>query len=96
MTIPKEVKPKWTETAKSVKPYAGSAKFGDLENWLMGICVNYAMAQLGGEDWEQEKVLLLMEYLSDLALKWYLQYVLQINQAQEYWTFEDVILGLYD
>ena len=69
LTILKKVKPKQTETSKTVKPYAGSAKFRDLENWLMGICVNYAMAQLGGEDQEQEKVLLLMEYLSELALK---------------------------
>ena len=57
MTIPKEVKPKQTEMFKSIRPYVGSAKFGDLENWLMGMCVNYAMAQLD---------------LSELALKWYL------------------------
>ena len=85
--------------SKSIRPYAGSAKFRDLENWLIGICVNYAMAQLGGEDQEHKKVLLLMEYLSELALKWYLQHVLHVNRTQEYWIFEDmilVILGLYD
>ena len=49
------------------------------------------MAQLGREDREQEKVLSLMEYLSELALKWYLQHVLHVNRTQEYWTFEDVI-----
>ena len=46
LTILKEVKPKQTEASKSIKPYSGSAKFGDLENWLIDICVNYAMAQL--------------------------------------------------
>ena len=55
--------------SKSIRPYAGSAKFGDLENWLISICINYAMAQLGSEDQEHKKVLLLMEYLSELALK---------------------------
>ena len=34
---------------KSVKPYLGSAKFSELENWLMGIYINYAMAQLAEE-----------------------------------------------
>ena len=58
--------------SKSIRPYAGSAKFRDLENWLIGICVNYTIAQLGGEDQEQEEVPSLMEYLSELALKWYL------------------------
>ena len=62
----------------------------------MSVCVNYAMAQLGGEEREQEKVLSLMEYLSELALKWYLQHVLHVSRTQEYWTFEDVILGLYN
>ena len=57
--------------SKAVKPYIESAKFGDLENWLMGVCVNYAMAQLGRED-QEHKVLSLMEYLSELALNWYL------------------------
>ena len=61
----------------------------------MGVCVNYARAQLSGEDWEQEEVLSLMEYLSELALKWYLWHVLHVNRTQEYWAFEDVILGLY-
>ena len=62
----------------------------------MSICINYVMAHLGREDREQEKVLLLMEYLSEWALKWYLQHVLHVNRTQEYWTFEDVILRLYD
>ena len=55
LTILKEVKPKQTETAKSIKLYVGSANFGDLENWLMSICVNYAIAQLGGEDQSERK-----------------------------------------
>ena len=79
MIIPKEVKLKWTE--KSVKSYSGLATFRDLENRLMGICVNYAMAQLGGEEREQRKLLSLIEYLSELALKWYLQHVLNVNRT---------------
>ena len=69
MTIPKEVKSKRTEAFKSVKPYSGSAKFSKLENWLMGVCINYAMAQLGGDKREHRKVLSVMDYLSDAALK---------------------------
>ena len=67
-----------------------------MKRTLMGVCVNYTMAQLGGDDQEYKKVLLLMEYLSELALKWYLQHILHVNRTQEYWTFKDVILRLYD
>ena len=79
-----------------MKPYSGSAKFSELENWLIGICVNYAMAQLGGDKREGEKGLSLMKYLSDLVLKWYQQHVSHVNESQEYWTFKDVILVLYN
>ena len=54
------------------------------------------MAQLDGDEREQKKVLSLMEYLSELALKWYLQHMLHANRTQEYWIFKDVILRLYN
>ena len=52
-----------------MKSYSDSTKFSELENWLIGMCINYAMTQLGGDEREWEKVLSLMEYLSELALK---------------------------
>ena len=96
LTILKEGKPKRTELFKLVNPYSGSSKFSELEDWLMGICINYAMAQLGGDKREHEKVLSEMDYLSNSVLKWYLHYVLHVNRMQEYWMLQDVVLGLYN
>ncbi|KAF5377165.1 hypothetical protein D9615_006318 [Tricholomella constricta] len=82
--------------AKSVGTYSGSAKFGDLEEWLSSLVVMLAVSQFGGAERDQERVLITSEFLDGEARKWYNRHVIHVNRDKQYWTFEDVILGLYD
>ncbi|KAG5350260.1 hypothetical protein C0989_011881 [Termitomyces sp. Mn162] len=96
LAIPDRLKPRRSDLSKTITPYAGSAKFSELENWLMSICVFYTVAQYGGDGHKCKKVLILMDFLAVGALKQYLQYVIHVNRAQFHWRFEDVVLELYD
>ncbi|KAG6823853.1 hypothetical protein H0H92_008839 [Tricholoma furcatifolium] len=44
---PEGIKSKRMDPAKTITAYAGSPKFGDLEDWLMSVCVYLAIAQYG-------------------------------------------------
>ncbi|KAG6915404.1 hypothetical protein DXG01_011637 [Tephrocybe rancida] len=74
----------------------GPQMFSELEDWLMSICIFFAVAQYGGKGRDQEKVLILMDFIKDEALKWYLQHVIHVNRNQLQWSFTDVVMGLYD
>ena len=37
-----------------------------------------------------------LEFLEDVAQEWYHHYVISVCHAKLNWTFEEVILGLYD
>ncbi|KAG6913592.1 hypothetical protein DXG01_005702 [Tephrocybe rancida] len=54
------------------------------------------VAQYGGKGHDREKVLILMDFIKDEALKWYLQHVIHVNWNQLQWSFMDVVMGLYD
>ncbi|KAF5370233.1 hypothetical protein D9615_010059 [Tricholomella constricta] len=82
--------------SKSVGTYSGSAKFGDLEEWLASLVVMLAVSQFGGAEHNQERVLITSEFLDGEARKWYNRHVIHVNREKQSWTFEDVILGLYD
>ncbi|KAF5371870.1 hypothetical protein D9615_009523 [Tricholomella constricta] len=82
--------------SKSVGTYSGSAKFGDLEEWLSSLVVMLAVSQFGGEERDQERVLITSEFLDGEARKWYNRHVIHVNREKQFWTFEDVVLGLYD
>ncbi|KAF5378533.1 hypothetical protein D9615_007196 [Tricholomella constricta] len=82
--------------SKSVGTYSGSAKFGDLEEWLSSLVVMLAVSQFGGEERDQERLLITSEFLDGEARKWYNRHVIHVNREKQLWTFEDVVLGLYD
>ncbi|KAF5372743.1 hypothetical protein D9615_010099 [Tricholomella constricta] len=82
--------------SKSVGTYSGSAKFGELEEWLASLVVMLAVSQFGGAECDQERVLITSEFLDGEARKWYNRHVIHVNREKQSWTFEDVILGLYD
>ncbi|KAG6840402.1 hypothetical protein H0H93_004663, partial [Arthromyces matolae] len=50
----------------------------------------------GGDRLEQERLLVLPEFLSGEARRWFRRYVRSWNRAQQHWTFKTAILGLYD
>ncbi|KAF5378849.1 hypothetical protein D9615_006884 [Tricholomella constricta] len=70
--------------------------FGELEEWLASLVVMLAVSQFGGAEHDQERVLITSEFLDGEARKWYNRHVIHVNRGKQSWTFEDVILGLYD
>jgi hypothetical protein len=80
----------------SVGKYEGSSKFSDLENWLTDLVVLFEVSMYGGRDRERERVLTTLEFLDGEARKWFHRHVVHIRRSRLDWTFEDVIIGLYD
>ncbi|KAH9474193.1 hypothetical protein JR316_0013508 [Psilocybe cubensis] len=83
------------ESDKSTR-YSGSPKFSDLENWLSDLCTKMAVRQLGGPKNEQIRRMILPEYLDGEAKFFYNHHVANINRQKRSWTFEEVILALYE
>ena len=50
----------------------------------------------GGPDHDKERLLSTLEFLEDVAQEWYHRHVVSVRRAQLNWTFEEVILRLYD
>jgi hypothetical protein len=85
---------RWTHT-----PWVstvGGAKFSDLENWLANLVVLFKAEQYGGEDRDREHVLHVPQFIDGEAKKWSNQHVLHVRRTQLTWSFEEVIIGLYD
>jgi len=80
----------------SVGKYKGSSKFGDLEKWLTDLVVLFEVSMYGGPDRDKERVLSTLEFLDDEARKWYHRHVVSVRRERLQWTFEEVIIGLYD
>ena len=95
LTIPIGAKTRKTDSA-SVGKYVGGTKFSDLENWLANLVVMFEAEQYGGEDRDRERVLHVPQFLDGEAKKWFNRHVLHVRRFQTVWTFEEVIIGLYD
>ena len=80
----------------SVGKYEGSSKFGDLEKWLTDLIVLFKVSMYNGEDCDKERVLSTFEFLDGEARKWYHHHVVNVHRTHLRWTFEEVIMGLYD
>jgi hypothetical protein len=52
--------------------------------------------QYGGDDQDMEHTICVSEFLAGEAKKWYARHVVHVNHTQLHWTFEDMIIGLYD
>ena len=83
-------------SSSSVGWYNGSPRFPDLEDWLVNLVVMLEAIQYGGTDRDWECVLCVPKFLSGEAKKWYSRHVIHVNRTQLSWTFEDIIIGLYD
>ncbi|GLB37195.1 putative DNA RNA polymerase [Lyophyllum shimeji] len=95
LSLPEGLKPHRADS-KAVGTFRGSAKFSDLENWLTNLVVMMAASQYGGPERDIERVLMVNEFLDGEARKWYNRHVVSVNRTKGDWTFEEVILGLYD
>ena len=80
----------------SVSRYGRTPRFSDLEDWLSNLVVMFEAKQYGGKDHNRGCILHLLSLLTGEAKKWYHRHMVNINHRQPDWTFEQVILGLYD
>lgn len=87
---------KFNQKLDTSDKYTGSAKFADLENWLSDLVYKLAIRQLGGKDLDRLRVLLLGEHLGGDAHEWYTRHVVSVNRTKFDWTFESVIVALYN
>jgi hypothetical protein len=82
--------------SESVGKYRGSLKFSELENWLTNLVVLLEVEQYGSHDHDRERVLYVLQFLDGEARSWYHRHVVNVHRSQLVWTFEQVIIGLYD
>ena len=87
---------KFNQKLESIDKYSGSAKFADLENWLSKLVYKLAVRQIGGNDLDRLRLLITGEHLEGEAQNWYIRHVLSVNRSKFDWTFEGVILALYN
>jgi hypothetical protein len=95
LVIPHSAKTRKTDTG-SVGKYTGGAKFSDLENWLANLVVLFKAEQYGGDDRDRERVLHVPQFIEGKAKRWFNRHVLHVRRTQLTWSFEEVIVGLYD
>ena len=98
LKFPDGYKPNVKTDGSSVKKYSGSPKFGELEDWLSALVYRYALMKFGGPDPDTDRVRVysMVEYLEGDAAKWFTRHVLSPKRAVNFWTFSDVVTGLYD
>ena len=98
MKYPDGFKPNIKTDSGGLKKYSGTSKFHDLEKWLSAIAYRYAILRLGGPSAETDRIRVvhLLEYIEGDALEWFTRHVLSPNRSIPYWTFCDVIKGMYE
>ncbi|PPQ94192.1 hypothetical protein CVT25_003782, partial [Psilocybe cyanescens] len=87
---------KFNQKMDTSEKYAGSPKFADLENWLSSLCYRFAVRQMGGPELDRVRTMLLIEHLEGEALQFYSRHVTNVKRSKFNWTFETVILALYE
>src|SRR5277367_1031736 len=96
LSLPEGFKMSQKIESGTINKYTGSAKFADLENWLSATVYRMAVRQLGGRELDRVRVMLLMEHPDGEAKKWFIRHVTGVNRAKLDWSFEEVILALYN
>jgi len=93
------------EFKQSIKPdsgndkkYSSTSKFKDLETWLVTVTNRFALSRMGGLSTQVDRLRVdfLQSWLEGEALDWYNRHVVGSNRAITYWSFCDVLEGLYD
>ena len=95
IVLPKGAKMNWSD-GSSVSKYKGSQRFKDLEDWLALLVIHLERTQYGGTNRDRERVLVVADFLRGQALSWYTDHVILATVNEESWTFEEVVIGLYD
>ncbi|KAG5334216.1 hypothetical protein C0989_003952 [Termitomyces sp. Mn162] len=93
--FPDGVKPRRSD-GKHIRAYAGGHKFSQLEDWAMDVCYHLAACCYGGDDMDQECIFVLHEFMDGEAWNWFRRHVLHTNRDKLYWTFKEVLIGLYN
>ncbi|KAG6895241.1 hypothetical protein C0992_002410 [Termitomyces sp. T32_za158] len=93
--FPDRVKPRQAD-GKHIQAYAGGHKFSQLEDWAMDVCYHLAACCYGGDDMDQERIFVLHEFMDGEARNWFRRHVLHTNRDKLYWTFKEVLIGLYN
>ncbi|KAG6881824.1 hypothetical protein C0992_013385, partial [Termitomyces sp. T32_za158] len=93
--FPDGVKPRRAD-GKHIRSYAGRHKFSQLEDWAMDVCYHLAACCYGGDDMDQERIFVLHEFMDGEAQNWFHRHVLHTNRDKSYWTFKEVLIGLYN
>ncbi|KAG6863548.1 hypothetical protein C0993_011134 [Termitomyces sp. T159_Od127] len=93
--FPDGVKPRRSD-GKHIRAYAGGHKFSQLEDWAMDVCYHLAACCYGGDDMDQERIFVLHEFMDGEARNWFRRHVLHMNRDKSYWTFKEVLIGLYN
>ncbi|KAG6875399.1 hypothetical protein C0993_009407 [Termitomyces sp. T159_Od127] len=81
---------------KHIKAYTGEHKFSQLEDWAMDVCYHLAACCYGGDDMDQEHIFVVHKFIDEEVWNWFHHHVLHINQDKQDWTFEEVLIGLYN
>lgn len=95
LRIPEGTRPRRVDS-KTVGTYDGGRTYEELEQWLYNLVIYLQSSQYGGEDRDTECVLSVNEFLGKEPKTWYRINVQDVNRDQLVWTFEQVIVGLYD
>ncbi|KAG6896207.1 hypothetical protein C0992_009713 [Termitomyces sp. T32_za158] len=93
--FPDGVRPCQAE-GKHIRAYAGGHKFSQLEDWAMDVCYHLAACCYGGHNMDQERIFVLHEFMDGEAWNWFCRHVLHTNRDKSYWTFKEVLIGLYN
>ena len=80
----------------SIPKYEESQHFKDLEDWLALLVIHFECIQYGGLDRDRECVLFVADYLRGRALSWYTDHIVLVTDNAMLWTFEEVVISLYD
>ena len=80
----------------SIPKYEGSQCFKDLEDWLTLLVIHFECIQYGGLDRDCERLLFVADFLKGRALSWYTEHVVLVTDNATHWTFEEVVIGLYE
>ncbi|KAG6881087.1 hypothetical protein C0993_002895 [Termitomyces sp. T159_Od127] len=62
----------------------------------MDVCYHLAACCYGGDDMDQECIFVLHEFMDGEARNWFCRHVLHTNRDKLYWTFKEVLIGLYN
>ena len=96
--FPDRFKQSTKPNSSNEKKYSGTSKFSDLETWLVTVTNHFALSRLGGLNVKIDRLRVdfLQSWLEGEALNWYNRHVVESNRSIPYWTFWDVVKGLYN